>query len=661
MKFLESKSIYFLLFTCLLSLFQIPIKAQQPPIFQDCSNSANYTNGSQFETNLNLLLSSLTSNVSLDGFYNISTGEDPDLVYGLVQCRGDISITDCRTCLNTSSTAIINRCPNKRDAAVRFDYCLLRYSDRRFFSEVENNLMVLLTNTQNASDPDLFNFQLGSLLNQLSSTAGSAPSKFATGNISYANPTRIYGLVQCTRDLSDGNCSSCVESIIQFVPKFLSVGGQVLSVSCNLGYETHEFFQALPPPPPPVATSPQPPPDGKKKTSRTVIIIVISVGITLALITTICICLLRRKAIKTKFDIGDDDEIGNLETTLFDLSTLRAATGNFCVANKLGEGGFGPVYKGKLTDGQEIAVKRLSRCSAQGIAELRNEVVVVAKLHHRNLVRLLGFCLEEEEKMLVYEYLPNTSLDKFLFDAKKRVQLDWERRYKIIGGIARGLLYLHEDSRLKIVHRDLKASNILLDANMNPKISDFGLARLFGSDQTQANTLRIAGTYGYMAPEYAMHGQFSTKSDVYSFGVLVLEILSGQRNSGLNESGRDTDLTSNAWKHWAEGTELELIDKTLDEKYHRSEVLRCIHMGLLCVQEDAGARPSMSSIVLMLDSYSVTLQAPSPPIFFVRGMKTMPDLFTTDSDLQASYSDRSTIKLIPSSINGMSITEFEPR
>ncbi|KAM3410722.1 hypothetical protein ACQJBY_002758 [Aegilops geniculata] len=223
--------------------------------------------------------------------------------------------------------------------------------------------------------------------------------------------------------------------------------------------------------------------------------------------------------------------MGSSESLLYDLSTLRAATDNFSEENKLGEGGFGPVYKGILRDGQEIAVKRLSKTSQQGLVEMRNEVVLVAKLQHKNLVRLLGCCIQEEEMLLVYEFLPNRSLDKILFDPARRQELTWGHRFRIIQGIGRGLLYLHEDSRLTIIHRDLKASNILLDPDMNPKISDFGLAKLFSVDASIGNTSHIAGTYGYMAPEYALHGIFSAKSDVYSYGVLVLEIIAGRRNN----------------------------------------------------------------------------------------------------------------------------------
>ncbi|KAM5577688.1 hypothetical protein ABKV19_008168 [Rosa sericea] len=237
-----------------------------------------------------------------------------------------------------------------------------------------------------------------------------------------------------------------------------------------------------------------------------------------------------------------DDSRLKSDIPFFDLRTISAATENFSDSNRLGEGGFGPVYKGVLSSGTEIAVKRLSKNSGQGNEEFKNEVVLIAKLQHRNLVRILGYCVQDEEKMLIYEYLPNKSLDSFIFNEMKRTSLDWTRRLEIIFGIARGILYLHQDSRLRIIHRDLKASNILLDYDMNPKIADFGVARIFGANQIEANTNRVVGTYGYMSPEYAMQGLFSVKSDVYSFGVLLLEIVTGRKNTNYYYDNPDSNL-----------------------------------------------------------------------------------------------------------------------
>ncbi|KAG6525088.1 hypothetical protein ZIOFF_015040 [Zingiber officinale] len=291
------------------------------------------------------------------------------------------------------------------------------------------------------------------------------------------------------------------------------------------------------------------------------------------------------------FNNRNQHEVRGAESSLFDLESIRIATDNFSDANKLGEGGFGPVYKGSLENGEQIAVKRLSRSSGQGLVELKNEVLLVAKLQHRNLVKLL--------------------------DPLRRMQLDLATRFKIIEGVGRGLLYLHEDSRLKIIHRDLKASNILLDADMNPKISDFGLAKIFGGDETQGNTSRIAGTYGYMAPEYALQGIFSIKSDVFSYGVLILEILTSHKNSGYQglSSEYSIDLLTYVWRHWTQGNALQVIDQSLVHQCHVQEVLRCMHIGLLCVQEDPNKRPTMANVLLMLNSHSVSLPTSSAPAF----------------------------------------------
>ncbi|GMN61951.1 hypothetical protein TIFTF001_031034 [Ficus carica] len=287
---------------------------------------------------------------------------------------------------------------------------------------------------------------------------------------------------------------------------------------------------------------------------------------------------------------GDRKE--DLELPVFDLSTIIIATDNFSSSNKLGQGGFGPVYSGKLEDGQEIAVKRLSISSGQGIDELKNEVILIARLQHRNLVKLL--------------------------DQNKAKLLKWDKRFQIICGVARGLLYLHQDSRLRIIHRDLKASNVLLDNEMNPKISDFGLARTFGGDQIEGNTNKVVGTYGYMAPEYVSTGQFSIKSDVFSFGMMVLEIVSGKRCTSFSPQKQDLTLTGYAWTLMQQGMATELLDSCLrDSDLNLKEVSRCIHVSLLCVQQRAADRPKMSSVVVMLSSDGHVLPYPNRPGYFM--------------------------------------------
>ncbi|XVF57845.1 hypothetical protein PTKIN_Ptkin07bG0015200 [Pterospermum kingtungense] len=308
------------------------------------------------------------------------------------------------------------------------------------------------------------------------------------------------------------------------------------------------------------------------------------------------------------------------ESLVFDYSAIKASTDNFSSNNILGQGGYGVVYKGRLYDGREIAVKRLSDSSMQGDLEFKNEVLLMSKSQHRNLVRLLGFCLEAKERLLIFEFLPNSSLDRLLFNPVRRSELDWDKRHNIITGIARGILYLHEDSQYRIVHRDLKAGNILLDETMNPKIADFGMARLFSVDQTHGATSKPVGTFGYMAPEYIKFGTYSVKTDVYSFGVLVLEIIIGER-IGCFHSEEGDDLVTHAWKSWRRGTVMNMIDPSLKDG-SRMEIMRCIHVGLLCVQENHAKRPTMTSVVLMLSSSSTSLPLPSRPAFVDSSMES---------------------------------------
>ncbi|KHN36763.1 G-type lectin S-receptor-like serine/threonine-protein kinase [Glycine soja] len=265
------------------------------------------------------------------------------------------------------------------------------------------------------------------------------------------------------------------------------------------------------------------------------------------------------------------------------------------------EGGFGQVYKGTLTNDQDIAVKRLCNNSGQGPKEFINEVVLIANLQHRNLVKLLGCCIQDDERILIYELMTNRSLDYFIFVEARKSLLNWAQRFQIICGIARGLLYLHEDSRLRIIHRDLKTSNILLDESMNPKISDFGLARTFGGDEVEGQTKRVVGTYGYISPEYAARGNFSVKSDVFSFGVIVLETVYGKKNREyFDDNGHDL-LGHHG--DWCEEGPMELLDESLSKSIDLAEadVLRCIQIGLLCAQDRPEDRPDMSVVVIMLN------------------------------------------------------------
>ncbi|KAJ0981346.1 hypothetical protein J5N97_009601 [Dioscorea zingiberensis] len=321
-----------------------------------------------------------------------------------------------------------------------------------------------------------------------------------------------------------------------------------------------------------------------------------------------------RQGREAKRDEEDLEAIAAKEKKVFQYETLVTATRNFNPKHKLGEGGFGPVYKGRLEDGREVAVKRLGRGSRQGVKEFTNEAMLLSRVQHKNVVNLYGYCTHGDHKLLVYEYVPNESLDKLLFsqEGNKRKELDWKRRYDVMVGVARGLLYLHEDAHTPIIHRDIKASNILLDDRWTPKIADFGMARLFHEDLTHVNT-RVAGTNGYMAPEYVMHGSLSTKADVFSFGVLVLELISGQKNSSFIPQSDAQCLLEWAWKLHRRGQSLEMMDVSLRNSAIVDQVTMCVHIGLLCTQSDPKLRPDMKRVVVILSKKPSALEEPMRP------------------------------------------------
>ncbi|MED6180574.1 hypothetical protein PIB30_011335 [Stylosanthes scabra] len=663
----------------LLLNFATTVKAQGPTYLYNICAANKTTPNSPFKKDLNTLLSSLSSNATANAntdFFNTTVpGTNPnDTAYGLFMCRGDFS--SCGQCVVNAKQKLSSDvdCTLSKQAIIWYDECMVWYSSNRsIFSTFATRPGVYLSNTGNVSNQESFMKLLFKTMNETAQVAANSPvleKKYATRQANISGFQNLYCMAQCTDNLTPQDCTSCLtEAITELTPCCSGKqGGRVLFPSCFVRYELYPFYRsnALAPSPSPSSPAGVPPPPATNSSnsggssglsSGTIVAIVVPIAVAVILFI-LGVCFISRRRARKKHDSAQDPQtvsgISSVDSLRFDLSTIEAATKKFSQDNKLGEGGFGEVYKGLLPSGQEVAVKRLSKGSVQGGEEFKNEVELVARLQHRYLVRLLGFCLQGEEKILVYEYVPNKSLDYILFDPEKKGLLNWTRRYKIIGGIARGIQYLHEDSRLKIIHRDLKPSNILLDEDMNPKIADFGMARLFAVDQTQGNTSRIVGTYGYMAPEYAMHGEFSVKSDVYSFGVLVLEILSGKKISSFYQTDAD-DLVSYAWKLWKDGAPLELMDPTLKESCTPNEVMRCIHIGLLCVQEDPADRPTMATIVLMLDSYSVTLPVPNQPAFFVNS--------GTDSNLpkELQFSEAATNTSVQNSVNEMSVSEMDPR
>lgn len=529
--------------------------------------------------------------------------------------------------MSNSIKTLASMCAFNKEAIIWSDQCLVRYSNRSFFNTMEEWPSFCVENMKdNQGLLSSFNKVLSSLMEDLLTQVGEASigsEKFVVNKTIFSEDKFLFGLAQCIPSLSKDKCKKCLRDAMAYLKTTCArgkIGGSVLYPSCIVRYDSYSFF---------------PLPKGGKRGHRALAYVIIFHGlIPVTILCFGCYYLLHRKARKIfkcqKENFGEEitPEMNSLQ---FDLATIQVATNKFSEDNKIGEGGFGEVYKGMFPNGHEIAVKRLIRKSSQGAIEFKNEALLIAKLQHRNLVRMLGFCMERNEKILIYEFMHNKSLDYYLFSPGYHRRLTWPERYKIIRGIARGILYLHEDSHLKIIHCDLKPSNILLDDRMVAKISDFGLARIVAIDQMQGNTSIIAGTYGYMSPEYAMLGQFSVKSDVFSFGVIVLEIVSGKRNVNFNGVDSIDDLLSHAWKKWWDNKPLELLDHTLAHSFSEKEVNRCIQIGLLCVQENPDQRPTMATIALYFNCDSMDLPLPQEPAFFMRG-RTEPKMAIKESE-----------------------------
>ncbi|KAJ8761366.1 hypothetical protein K2173_001496 [Erythroxylum novogranatense] len=652
MMFRLAKSFAFLVLLIIASFLLLTFVDCQPTfVDNDCSRSANDTADSNYSSRLSVLLNYLSSNSSSNSFYQSSSNG----IYGLYLCRGDVSSSICQNCVIAAVEGIKARCSSNETGIIWYDQCTLRYSNVNFFGKPQIVPYTLLTNIQNTSSPDEPNYGAQGLVNLLLDSVPRAKLKFGTRD---DESIKRYALAQCSRDLNESSCTRCLVKAKGLVDQCCSgkVGWRVLTPSCSLRYEEYSFYQLpttpiQPPTPGPIPSKGEK--GGGNKSKIAVITTSISV-VVIGLLLGFGYYAYLRKRRKRRGETTEEillptvegsysrrngggmsltDHHTNVDVHHIDLKTIKAATNNFSATNKLGEGGFGPVYKGKMPDGQEIAVKRLSMTSKQGLEEFRTEVMVIVKLQHKNLVRLLGYCLEGDEKLLVYEYLSNTSLDAFLF----------EKLFYNSLLLYRGILYLHEDSRLKIIHRDLKASNVLLDDEMNPKISDFGTARIFGGNQIEANTERVVGTYGYMAPEYALEGLISIKSDVYSFGILMLEILSAKRNRGFYNPDLASNLIVHAWELWNEGRGDKLIDPNIEDDCPISEALRWIQIALLCVQDDPAERPTMSSVVLMLGSKSVNLPTPlTAPYSAYRGATIFSHSSTSGGETGFMSSDKST-------------------
>eukprot|EP00253_Pinus_taeda_P018677 PITA_18677 len=653
----------------------------------NCSGRSEYTEGSTFESNLNILFDRLVQGAKQTGF-NISVyGQSPDKVYALLQCREDMTVDQCYNCSQFATSNLKQYCSNEAGGSIWPFECFLRYENYNFIGKMDTSLgSIYSEDFRGDTGVNYKNFEadVKDFFNKLSAEAALETKRSALSTTD-SSSQKIYGLVQCTRDISSKECTTCLSYAINIIfTSSVYAGVQYWSQSCIVRYEISLFFNGS------VLTTQQNNGSvittqqngrGMKASKKTPIILGVVGGLVLML--TLCLFAAWRSMKFAKLRSGnegngatrfseliDDDEgeelvhFSNNRRIIFTMETLLASTKNFDNQNKLGEGGFGPVYKGTTPDRKEIAVKKLSKKSMQGRKEFLNEVKLGAEIQHRNLVCLLGCCVEGSERLLVYEYLPNKSLDQILFDPNKRNQLDWGKRYNIIMGVDRGLLYLHQDWRPRIIHRDIKASNVLLDEELNPKIADFGLARLFPDGQTHIST-RVVGTYGYMPPEYAMLGQVSVKTDVYSFGVLVLEIITGRKNTDYNLPPEmqillgwndEASVIMQVWKSYEAGNIVGIIDGAIIETCDEKQAVRCIQVGLLCIQAESSLRPPMSTVTSMLSLDFITdIPDPTKPAFV--SSHVSPNIESTSYGLTPASASASA-----SASNATnSITELVPR
>ncbi|OIV89271.1 hypothetical protein TanjilG_23764 [Lupinus angustifolius] len=604
-----SSLVFFTIVSLLLFSF-VPHTVSDPRISEAglyCGTSKSITNANYIPSFIKEMetLSQLVTNHNW-GTHSVNVSDIP--IYGFAQCFNDLSHTDCLLCYAASRTKL-PRCLPSVSARIYLDGCFLRYDNYSFYSEDIDPLRdtVNCTSQRGAVVDEGNRLRLeksvAEVVDRVAMIAVSG-SGFAVGEVE-----GVYALAQCWNSVGSEGCRDCLrkggKEVRGCLPK---KEGRALNAGCYLRYSTEKFYHEK------GASE-----GGKGFLRRGTIIAAVLAAAAVLMITLSALYAAFSKLSKIK----ETNKLSQISFSIsksslnFKYETLEKATDYFNSSRKIGQGGAGSVYKGILPNGKVVAVKRLIFNNRQWVDEFFNEVNLISGIEHKNLVKLLGCSIEGPESLLVYEYIPNKSLDQFIFEKNKTQILNWKQRFHIILGTAEGLAYLHGGSKIRIIHRDIKSSNVLLDENLIPKIADFGLARCFGADKTYLST-GIAGTLGYMAPEYLIRGQLTDKADVYSFGVLVLEIVCGRRNNVFREDSGS--LLQTVWKLYGSNTLAEAIDSCLGDDFPAAEASRVFHIGLLCAQASASLRPSMVEVVHMLSNSNGHVPTPNQPPFLNTGV-----------------------------------------
>ncbi|KAL1352289.1 hypothetical protein AAHE18_06G156000 [Arachis hypogaea] len=524
----------------------------------------NYTTNSTYHTNLNTLMSNILNNKEIDySFYNVSYGEYPNRVYAIGLCRGDIKPEQCRTCLNQSRANLTAVCPNRKVPIGWYndELCMLRYSNRSIFDRMDNGPAYYKKSDKNTTDLNEFNTKLNDLLNGLKRKASSGDSrlKYTVGNFSLPNFDDAYGLVQFTPDLSGEDCDNCIAQSIERISKDCckdSMGDRVVRPSCFMRFETsYQFYRptAYTPPSPPASPPPTTTSVTNPSSGRKSHTSVPVIAITVSIVAMIMFMFIFIRS--TYLRKRKQRKSNSKDDNTEDMEIVESLQFNL------------------------ESIRDATNDFSDGNKFGQGEFGAVYKIPAREQIWIGKAATESLEVLL-------EALSTFM---------------RIL------------DCILFIV---ISKQQIFLDEKMNPKISDFGTVKLFATSQTHSNTNRIVGTYGYMAPEYQFYGLFSIKSDVYSFGVLVLEIVSGKKSSGNCQSKNPETLMNFAWRNWKDGTISNIVDTTLRNS-SQNEIMRFIHIALLCVQANEADRPTMATVLLMLNNHSVTLAVPLEPAFFL--------------------------------------------
>ncbi|XP_022843543.1 cysteine-rich receptor-like protein kinase 42 [Olea europaea var. sylvestris] len=549
----------------------------------------------------------LSQRVTSQNWGNYSVDSSTISIYSLAHCYRDLSHDDCLQCYAASRTRL-PRCLPAVSGRIFLDGCFLRYDNYSFFGEAVDpnwdrrncNSSIVGNPNENQFTRSEFNKSVEHLIDNITASA------VLNDGYAVAGLRGVYGLADCWRTLSRNSCRQCLTASCREVIRCLpSQEGKALITGCYLRYSTQKFY-----------SNHSDTTNSGSEISRTgkVLAIVLSVS-AFCMLSVFCGYAAYRRWKKRKQankNLGLILYSYNKSNLNFKYETLEKATNYFDPSRKVGQGGAGAVYQGTLPDGKAVAVKRLFFSTRQWVDEFFNEVNLISGMQHKNLVKLLGCSIEGPESLLVYEFVPNKSLEQYLFSNNKVTILSWKERYDIIVGTAEGIAFLHGGSEYRIIHRDIKTSNVLLDENFAPKIADFGLARSFAVDRSHLST-GIAGTLGYMAPEYLVKGQLTEKADVYSFGVLVLEIVCNRKsNAFVEDSG---SLLQSVWKLYKADRLTEPVDPSLMGDFPEFEASRVLKIGLLCTQASASSRPSMSEVVRMLTDCDCEIPEPSQPPF----------------------------------------------